>query len=310
MKILVTTPITHINGALNLLKTKGEVFLSEEASKTEVRKLLLRKNIDVILCNPNKQLYKIDEELLQGSSVKLINTCSTGTNHIDLNFCKGHGIKIYSLAKDYDLINQLPSTAEHAFSLMLSLLKKIPQGQKHASKYHWDYLPLIGRQIKGLNIGLVGHGRLGQITEEYCRSFNANVYIYDPPKFKGQAFYVERLETLFKKCEVIFLHVHVSEDTKYMINKKLFPHIQNNCYIINTSRGEIVNETDIVHGLRLGKITGYASDVVEDEFENLNKSTIIKAMNMGENIIITPHIGGMTREGQEKAYKWAINKLK
>ena len=88
-----------------------------------------------------------------------------------------------------------------------------------------------------------------------------------------------------------------------------FGSIKGDCYIINTSRGEIVNENDIVEGLKLGIITGYGTDVIENEFDNIKDSPIIKAMNKGKNVIVTPHIGGMTTEGQTKAYKWAINKL-
>ena len=117
------------------------------------------------------------------------------------------------------------------------------------------------------------------------------------------------LEEIFTKCDVISLHVHVTDETKYMINKNLFGYINKDCYIINTSRGEIVNEKDIVNGLKSKTITGYATDVVENEFDTLTKSPIIKAMNEGENIIVTPHVGGMTIEGQTKAYEWSINKL-
>ena len=105
MKIAVITPIGHLNGVLDLLHTKGEVVLHETASKEQVRNLLINDNIDTILCNPNQQTYKIDEELLQGTSVKLINTCSTGMNHIDVEYCNDNDIKIFSLTKDYDLIS-------------------------------------------------------------------------------------------------------------------------------------------------------------------------------------------------------------
>ena len=94
-----------------------------------------------------------------------------------------------------------------------------------------------------------------------------------------------------------------------MIIKDLFGSIKKDCYIINTSRGEIVNENDIVEGLKSGIITGYGTDVIENEFDDLTKSPIINAMNSGENIIVTPHVGGMTIEGQTKAYKYSINKL-
>ena len=80
-------------------------------------------------------------------------------------------------------------------------------------------------------------------------------------------------------------------------------------YIINTSRGEIVNELNIVEALITKKLTGYGADVIENEFDDLTQSPILKAMNEGHNIIVTPHTGGMTIEGQTKAYTWAINKL-
>ena len=305
MKIAVITPVKHLEGIEKLLATKGNVVYYETASKLEVKKALLKHQIDTILCNPNQQTYKIDKELLGGTKVTLINTCSTGMNHIDVDYCNDNNIKIYSLTKDMDLINDLPSTSELAFGLMMSLLRKIPQGKNHVSKYNWDYTQFMGRQIKDLNIGIIGYGRLGKIMFNYCKAFGANVYVYDP--YVSHTF--SNLEEIFTKCDVISLHVHVTDETKYMINKDLFGYIKKDCYIINTSRGEIVNENDIVEGLKSKTITGYGTDVIEHEFDLLFLSPIIKAMNEGENIIITPHVGGMTVEGQTKAYTWAINKL-
>ena len=125
MKIAVLTPISHLDGVYELLQTKGEVFMLEEGDINEVRELLIKENIDTILCNPNQQTYKIDYSLLYNTNVSLINTCSTGMNHIDVDYCKKEGIKIYSLTKDYDLINDLPSTSELAFGLLLDLMRNI-----------------------------------------------------------------------------------------------------------------------------------------------------------------------------------------
>jgi len=198
---------------------------------------------------------------------------------------------------------------------MLSLLRQIPQGQKHVSEYKWDYTQFMGRQVKGLKVGIVGYGRLGKMMFNFCKAFGADVMIYDPyvrdqlsDRFLLNN-WCSSLEQLFEFSDVVSLHVHVTDETKYMINKDLFGSIKKDCYIINTSRGEIINETDVVEGLKSGIITGYGTDVVENEFDNLNKSPIIKSMNEGENIIIVPHVGGMTIEGQTKAYTWAINKL-
>ena len=304
-RIAVITPVSHLKGVLELLLTKGKIFLYEESTKNQVRELLLTHNIDTILCNPNQQTYKIDKELLEGTKVTLINTCSTGMNHIDVDYCNNNNITIYSLTKDMELINDLPSTSELAFGLMLSLLRNIPECNNHVSRYYWDYTQFMGRQIKDLKIGIIGYGRLGKMMEKYCKAFDAETFIYDPYVNTPQT----SLEQIFQICDVISLHVHVTDETKYIINKNLLGLAKKDLYIINTSRGEIVNEIDIVEGLKTGRLTGYGTDVIENEFDELTKSPIIKAMNEGKNIIITPHIGGMTIEGQTKAYTWAINKL-
>ena len=304
-KIAVITPVSHLEGIVPLLMTKGTPFLYEEASKSIVRELLLTHNIDTILCNPNQQTYKIDQELLEETNVTLINTCSTGMNHIDVDYCKKNNITIYSLTKDYELIKQLPSTSELAFGLMLSLLRKIPESKNHTLNYQWDYTQFVGRQIKDLKIGIIGYGRLGKIMDEYCKVFGAKTFIFDPYVDIPQT----PLEQMFQECDVISLHVHVTDETKYMISSELLGLVKKDLYIVNTSRGEIVNELDIVEALNTGNLTGYGADVIENEFDDLTQSPILKAMNGGHNIIVTPHTGGMTTEGQTKAYTWAINKL-
>ena len=305
MNIAVITPIKHLPGVRQLIESKGSIFYLEEGSKYEVRNLLLTKNIDTILCNPNQQTYKIDRELLEGTQVNLINTCSTGMNHIDVNYCNNANVTIYSLTKDFKLIEQLPSTSELAFGLMLSLLRQIPQSKHHTLSYQWDYTQFVGRQVKDLKIGIIGYGRLGKIMDGYCKAFGAKTFIYDPYADVFQT----SLEQMFKECDVISLHVHVTDETKYMISSKLLDLAKKDLYIINTSRGEIVNELNIVEALITKKLTGYGADVIENEFDDLTQSPILKAMNEGHNIIVTPHTGGMTIEGQTKAYTWAINKL-
>jgi D-3-phosphoglycerate dehydrogenase len=306
-KIAVITPISHLDGVKELVESKGKVYyLENNPDKSVVKSLLIRKKINTIVCNPNQQSFKIDKELLDMTEVKLINSCSTGLNHIDLKYCQNNNIEIQCHKNDYELINDLPSTSELAFGLMVSLLRKIPHCQNHVSKYKWDYTQFMGRQIKDLKIGIIGYGRLGKIMHNYCRAFNADVCVYDPYKFNIGC---SSLEDMFEKCDVISIHVHVTEETKGMISKKLLDLSKKDLYIINTSRGEIVNEFDIVNALDSGKLTGYGTDVIKNEFDILTKSPIIKAMNKGKNIIVTPHVGGMTIEGQTKAYKWSINKL-
>ena len=111
-KIAVITPVSHLDGVVELLESKGNVFLYENANKLEVKQALLKHQINTIVCNPNQQTYKIDEELLGGTKVTLINSCSTGLNHIDLEYCQDNKIKIQCHKNDYELINQQELTWE------------------------------------------------------------------------------------------------------------------------------------------------------------------------------------------------------
>ena len=305
MKIAVITPIKHLEGVYELLQTKGEVFMLEDGDRNEVRELLIKENIDTILCNPNQQTYKIDYSLLYNTNVSLINTCSTGMNHIDVDYCNKEGIKIYSLTKDYDLINDLPSTSELAFGLLLDLMRNITMSNNVTKRdKSWDYLPFVGQQMKDFKVGIVGYGRLGKMMAKFCRAFDAEVYIYDPYSDESN---VKELEYLFQICDAVSLHVHVSDETKYMIDYDLLS--RNVKFLVNTSRGEIVKESGVIRALKEGKLWGYGADVIEDEFGDISKSPFFNLENSKLNCIFTPHIGGMTIQGQTKAYKWSINKL-
>jgi len=189
---------------------------------------------------------------------------------------------------------------------MMCLTRKITQGMQHVMDGGWDYTSFVGRQIKDLTIGIVGYGRLGKMMHNFCSAFNAKCIIYDPHVVNIGC---DSLSDLVSKSDVISLHVHVTDETKYMFNKELLGKLKKNSYIINTSRGEIVDERAIVKSLDSGNLAGYATDVIENEFDNINNSPIVKAMRQGKNVIVTPHVGGMTYEGQQKAYEWAVKKL-
>ena len=214
-----------------------------------------------------------------------------------------NNIKVLSLTKDYDLINDLPSTAELAFGLMLSILRNIPSSFDDVKSKNWNYDKFMGHQLKGKTIGLIGYGRLGKMMYDYCDTFGMNIFIYDP--YKG----FKEFDTLLEQSDIISLHVHVTDETRHMVDKKFLDCMKKDSYIINTSRGEIVNENDIVQSLRDSHLKGYATDVIEDEYGDRNNSPILNGVREGLNIIVTPHVGGMTWEGQQKAYKWSIKKL-
>ena len=302
--IAVITPVKHLIGVYELLKTKGNVFMLEDGTREEVRQLLLNEPIDTIFCNPNQQSYKIDEDLLQNTNVRIVNSASTGLNHIDLEYCESVGIEIQCHKNDFELINQLPSTSELAFGLLLDLMRSITMSNNVTKRdTTWDYLPFVGQQMKDYKVGIVGYGRLGKMMVKFCRAFDAEVYIHDPYSEESN---IDTLEEMFDVCDAVSLHVHVTDETRHMIDYNLLS--RGVKFLVNTSRGEIVKESDVIKALHECKLWGYGADVIEDEFSDPSKSPFFNLVNSKLNCILTPHTGGMTIQGQTKAYKWSINK--
>ena len=311
-KIIVITPISHLKGLLDEIKQYGQITYEPYIKKNELRKKLIETPIEYLFTNPNKQGFILDKEVLHNTNIKVINTCSTGTNHIDKNYCEKHNIDIWSLTTDFELINDLPSTSELAFGLMLNMLRKIPQSFESVKNFDWDYEKFVGRQIKGLSLGIIGFGRLGKIMSHFGHSFGMNVYVYDPyVSMINEKYKKVELEELCEKSDVISLHVHVTEETRHMVDEHFIKKMKDNSYLVNTSRGEIVKEQSIIKYLKSGKLSGYGTDVIENEFDDIHQSELIKLSQEDKyNIIITPHIGGMSIEGQTKAFLWAVKKFK
>ena len=308
-KIICITPIDHLKGLKNKLKSKGHLLYKPNIKALELKKILKKNNkINTIFCNPNRQGYVLNRHILENTSIRLINTASTGLNHINLNDCKKLGIKILSLTKDFNLIKKLPSTSELAFGLMINLQRKIFQSFQSVKNKKWDYTSFIGQELASLTIGIIGLGRLGSLMAKYAKAFGMKVFYYDPFK-KDKKFKKVNLKKLIEKSDVISIHAHVNNQTKYLINKMSLKVTKKKPIIINTSRGEIVKEEDIIWALKNKVISGYGTDVIEKEFTDIQKSPIIKNIKK-YNIIVTPHIGGMTHQGQSRAYSYAINKLK
>ena len=313
MNILCMTPIEHLDGAFDLINKFGKVTYKPNIKISELKKVLIENKITHIFTNPNKQNFILNHSVLTGTNVKVINTCSTGLNHIDLEYCKIMDLEVWSLKKDYELINDLPSTSELAFGLMMSLLRFIPTSFHSVKDGNWDYEPYVGHQIKGKTIGVIGYGRLGKIM---CRLFDGwgtgEVLINDP--YVSEIDPCEKkveLNTLLEESDVIFLHTHVTDETRGMVDEEFLSYMKEGSYLINTARGELVDEEAIIESIKVGHLKGYGTDVIKDEFGDIQNSKLVEfSINPNNNVVITPHIGGMTIEGQTKAYLWAANKFK
>ena len=172
-KCLIATPLMHLPDVADFVQSHGDCFIVDETISYDNLSKCLRSSPDIraLLVNPNAQGFLIDKKIISESSLLTINTCSTGLNHIDLVACRDHGVNVLSLKKDYELINYLPSTSELAFGMMLALFRNFPSCSSSVLKNNWNYKPVMGHQLAGSTIGVLGFGRLGKFFVSNYRVF-------------------------------------------------------------------------------------------------------------------------------------------
>jgi len=309
--ILCLTQIEHLDGVKTILSRAGHLRCHTELEELEAAQLIRSTNPYALYVNPNDMKFKLGQNVLK-DSVRVIATSSTGLNHIDMDYCKEHKIDVISNTRDLVLLEQITSTAEHAFCLMLSLLRNVRKSAEDVHRYRWRCYDFLGRQVNRLTIGVVGYGRLGKMFARYANAFGAKVVVYDPyvqtiPNCYQRS---DDLVGIFRNCDVVSLHVHVSPETTAMVNESILSQ-GDGVYLVNTSRGEIVDEDAIVGALQSGNLAGYGTDVLEDELGgDLTSSPIIGISISGEyNVLVTPHIAGATIDAQGLAYEATARKL-
>lgn len=310
LKLLVITPVKHIKGLTAKLETFADVTYKDDPELAEILPSI--KEYDAIYTNPNKSKIIIGKELIgAGKKLKVICTASTGTNHIDMEYATEKRIKVLSLTEERDVINKISSTAEHAFALTMTSLRHVKNSHNDVLKGEWNYEKFIGRQMNGLTFGVVGFGRLGKMYANYCLAFGAKVLVYDPYK-KNSSYKIKQvgnISQLLSDSNVISYHVHITNETKNMVNNSSFKKMKADVLLVNTSRGDIIIEKDLVEFLSSNNQAMIATDVLADEIKNRKNSPLLKFAEKSNQVIITPHIGGMTREAQEIAYNHAATML-
>jgi phosphoglycerate dehydrogenase-like enzyme len=309
-KILVITPVRHIKGVSEILEEAGEVTYLDHPTLKEVVGAI--PGYQVVFTNPNKSNVFLGQEVLEaGVDLKVICTASTGTNHIDKPLAAQRGLKIISLTEERSFINRISSTAEHAFALMMASLRHVPSSFDSVKADEWDYTRFIGRQMDHLTIGVIGYGRLGGMFSRYCKAFGARVLVYDPFKSVDNPEHEQTdLDTLLSASDVVSLHVHATEKTRDMVDESWFARMKPEVLLVNTARGDVVEEGALLRFLAANPHSRASVDVVADEVRNKDNSPLIAYAKKGNQVIITPHTGGMTVEGQQIAYGHAADLLR
>jgi lactate dehydrogenase-like 2-hydroxyacid dehydrogenase len=270
---------------------------------------------DVWIPNPG-QNFIIDDAILENfSSLKVISTPSTGTNHISLTDCAKRSVKVFGLMDQRQGLNQISASAEFTFLKILASLRNLRESWSEVSDGRWRHNEddMRGYEVKEKNYGLVGMGRIGNKIVKYLDSFGAtNIAFYDIAVDQDDLVKAElaTLENVFKTSDVVVICVALNAETKGMVDLNLLSKLKRNAHLINTSRGEIINEADLITVLDSRKDIKFSADVLSGEVESgcLNEQLLL--LHKSNRINITPHIAGATYGSQKKAATLAFDIIK
>lgn len=305
-KILATVPITHLDETCHVLESIGDVTYLKYPTREEVLDIIPR--YDALF--PNVRLM-LDEEIInRAERLCVISTPSIGTDHIDLSYCNSKGIDVLSLEADHDVMKEVPSAAEFAFGLMLNLVKNMPWGFQSVLKGDWNGVKFKGRDLKGRTLGVVGAGRIGSKLVKLALAFEMNVYINDIlDKSDIVGARQVGIDELFNKSEIISIHVPLNDMNRSMVNDTWFKKMKG-VYLINTSRGAVINENHLVEALEKGNVKAAALDVLCGETSDaISDNILIEYARNHSNVMITPHCAGKSIDGQNITFTHAARKL-
>lgn len=251
----------------------------------------LFSRFDIILMRFNLYLpYK------KNHKIKFILTPTTGLNHIDKKYFFDKRVKIISLKGQTNFLNKIRSTVEFSILLLLLSLRNYHTLKKRNMK---------GTELYKKRIGIIGYGRIGQKVEKIIKSFESEVFIFDKKKKYSSKKNFKNLNYILKNCEVIMLHIPLEKNFLFL-NKKRISMIKRDSIIINTSRGEIINEKFLINEMNKKNIK-YYTDVISDE-NNLKKNIFSQIKN--RNLFFySNHQAGLSIESTSKTDKFIIKKF-
>jgi D-3-phosphoglycerate dehydrogenase len=297
MKVLIADKI-HEDG-LKLLREFAEVDVSTGLKPVE----LIAKigGYDVLVV---RSATKVTKEVIDaGKKLKVVARAGVGLDNIDVAAAKARGIKVLNAPEAPTV-----AVAELVFALMLSWIRRIPQADAGMKAERWEKAQLMGSELRGKTLGIIGTGRIGTAVAYRAKVFLMNILACDLTQNeelvqRTGAKYVA-MDDLLSQSDFVTLHVALTERTRHMIGRRELGLMKPTAVLINTSRGGVVDEGALVEALQQGKIAGACLDVYENE-PPLG-SPLLKL----QNVVLTPHIGASTVEAQREAAIIVAQKIK
>lgn len=259
---------------------------------------ILAKGYEAVVAFVNDTIDAKTIEILYENDVKIIAMRCAGYNNIDFKaaFNKIHVVRVPAYSPY--------AVAEHAIALLLTLNRKIHRAYNRTKEHNFSLNGLIGFDLHGKTMGVVGTGKIGRIFIDICNGFGLKVLAYDPfPATDTDINYVS-FEELCKESDIISLHCPLSKDTHYLINKECIETMKNGVILINTSRGALINSEDLLNAIKEEKVGGAGLDVYEEETElfyedmsySIIQDDILSGLISMPNVIVTSHQAFLTKE--------------
>lgn len=310
MRILVAESRGFSPAAERRLRELGDVTL---ADLDQAGLLSAVAGADVVVVRLRN---RVDAEVLAAAPrLRAVVSPTTGLDHLDLAALEGRGVAVLSLRGETEFLRTVTGTAEHAWALLLALVRRLPAAAAAARTGDWDRDRFRGRELAGKTLGVVGLGRLGSMVARYGTAFGMRVVAYDPyldPWPSGAApERVASLAALLAEADVVSLHVPLDDGTRGLMGSVALAAMKPGAVLVNTSRGSVVDEAALVEAVRSGRLAGAALDVVAGETApgGAAASPAVAFASADDRILLTPHIGGATLESMENTEIFMAEKL-
>jgi D-3-phosphoglycerate dehydrogenase len=289
--------------SINKLKKIYDVVFLQTNSQIELTEFLNNNNFSCIF---TKIGLEINVDIIKSqSNLKYIVTPTTGLNHIDVDFARNCSINIISLKDDTEFLRTIKSTAEHTWGLIISILRNISSAFDDVKLGNWRREPFIAEELNGKTIGIIGFGRLGKIVAEYAKVFSMNVIVYDidSKAYDNSSKNIKissSVDQLIMESDIISIHIPSNKNNYKYFDSNKINMMKNEAYLINTSRGELIDEIALLSSLKNKKIKGAALDVLDGDsswgIKSNSDNKLIDYSIKNKNLLITPHMGGYGKQ--------------
>lgn len=261
--------------------------------------------------NPGQRFVVDDGVLALYPALRVLVTPSTGRNHVDARACASRGLSLLSLLDDRGGLEEIAASAEFTFLLLLNTLRRLDVATREVSERRWRHREdlLRGHELSGKLVGLVGLGRIGRRLARYCAAFGARV-VYHDPYVTEAALAARPLEVLFEECDAVCVCCALTAESEGMITESLLARLKPGACLINTARGEVVDEKALVAVLAVRPDLRVGLDVLGGEVTDSHLASPLLALHDAGRIVITPHIAGATVESQTRAARIALGLLR